>query len=1032
MPREILIVGNGEADGKALIETLQKEYTVVSATGGEEALSALLAASHDIAAVLVDLSLPDMDGCTFVEKVRQNSRISHVPILLTAGEREDALLVKALDAGANSFLYKPCHLGLLLAMLRSCVRQRESANAVDTLPMLLSTIMQSSSDYTFAKDIDFRYICCSPAFVRIAGLDSASETVGKTDYDLFPARMAEQFRKNDIALLTSNQPMVDFDETVYAQDGTMHYCLASKYILRDADGASIGIYGVSHDITKERGALEQLQLVNDGIPGGLATYTIKDGVLSILYCNDGFCTLFGDPRESMETRRNIDPLAWVAADDRAELMRQVHALVENNTPIDVVYRIHAVDGGYRWINQKSSTARHIGDCVQFNAILLDITDRQTAYEQLRISQEENNLAIRHGGNMICRFDVAKRSLTLSEDVARKYGVSETITDVPDEPVRLGLIAPESVDAYVAFFQAILDGSPSATAIYQQHYSSDWRWIEAKSSTVFSDEGKPVKAIISLFDVTDRIEQETIYKKWQLSMEERAPDSYTLYRCNLNRNVSFEMKDGTLIAFDMDTACGSFNDKAKAYAEQCVYHKDKERYIAFADSDAMLAGYYRGKRTDVLEYRELIPGGAAYRWLRLTVDLAEYPNSTDVEAYLMYEDIDGEKQEELQAKARTENDPLTGILNRATFKARVNESIRLSKPDAVHALLMLDIDGFKLVNDVFGHGAGDQTLIDLAAQLQKNIRRDDFAGRLGGDEFVVFLNDIPNEKIVAMKAQQICDIARKNYSVEVQTSGSVGIALYPKDGKDFESLYQNADATLYYVKGNGKNNFAFYHDDMADSNGGEAREASGEVALKKQDIKRRMLIVDDNQASCKLLTRLFEEDFRVDVVYDGASALTKIHHYGASLSVVLLDLMMPGMDGYAVLERMQRDASTKGIPVVVITGSDDRETILKVISGGASDLVTKPIDPDILRIRVNAAINKVENERLRAQNSVLSMLNDEISSYQTALEQLGMAVIVNYWIHGSYLYSPSVSTMFAGNYDNRKLWMILLSDMVATR
>ena len=182
---------------------------------------------------------------------------------------------------------------------------------------------------------------------------------------------------------------------------------------------------------------------------------------------------------------------------------------------------------------------------------------------------------------------------------------------------------------------------------------------------------------------------------------------------------------------------------------------------------------------------------------------------------MYEDIDENKRKELRTRELAETDPLTGVLNRAAFAARTDQIIHSSKADAKHTLLMMDIDGFKLVNDAFGHEAGDRTLIDVANALRSVLRRDDIVGRLGGDEFVVFMNDIPSDAVAANKAKQICALMRKVYSLEVQTSGSVGIAMFPRDGSDFDTLYKKADSALYHVKGSGKDNYSFYHEKMED-------------------------------------------------------------------------------------------------------------------------------------------------------------------------------------------------------------------------
>ena len=191
-----------------------------------------------------------------------------------------------------------------------------------------------------------------------------------------------------------------------------------------------------------------------------------------------------------------------------------------------------------------------------------------------------------------------------------------------------------------------------------------------------------------------------------------------------------------------------------------------------------------------------------------------PYTSDVDAYLLFEDIDAEKKRELKMKEMSETDALTGILNRATFAAQVDLTLHNAKPGSCYALLMLDVDGFKLVNDVFGHAAGDQSLVEIAGALRSVTRHDDLVARLGGDEFVLFLSDVPDHQAAAMKAKQICRLVRRSFGADVRISGSVGIAIAPIDGMDFHALYQKADAALYHVKGSGKDGFSFYEGDMA--------------------------------------------------------------------------------------------------------------------------------------------------------------------------------------------------------------------------
>ena len=405
----------------------------------------------------------------------------------------------------------------------------------------------------------------------------------------------------------------------------------------------------------------------------------------------------------------------------------------------------------------------------------------------------------------------------------------------------------------------------------------------------------------------------------------------------------------------------------------------------------------------------------------------------MEAYLLFEDVDAIKKAELGALERTECDPLTGAMNRESMRARVAYVLQTAKPGAKHALLLLGLDGFAKVNEAFGQSAGDQALIDVAESLRAALRHSDLLARLDGDRFAVLLNDIPGDAIAGNKAKQLRALTRRSFSAEVELSASAGIAIAPRDGTDFGTLCERAAAAMAHVKGLGRDSYAFYHEDMADveppaPEPSEEKPAATVSTLSAR--KRRMLIVDDNRMTHVLLTGIFAEEFVIEKVKDGNAAMIRLRHYGSSISVVLLDLMMPGMDGFEVLARMKNAPELRGIPVVVVSGDSHRETSLRAIRAGASDFVTKPVDPDVLRIRVQSAIAKAENERLWAKNSFLEMQSAEVTRYRTVLEHSGIVVTEYDWINGVFTYDPGMSCVLAGRYDGRGLWHILLADMVA--
>lgn len=164
--------------------------------------------------------------------------------------------------------------------------------------------------------------------------------------------------------------------------------------------------------------------------------------------------------------------------------------------------------------------------------------------------------------------------------------------------------------------------------------------------------------------------------------------------------------------------------------------------------------------------------------------------------------------------RAERDVLTGLYNREATRRRVNLLLSnpSAKPDTISALLMIDLDNFKMVNDTYGHLFGDEFLTRTAAKIRNRFRSNDIIGRIGGDEFTVYIDSIPNVELVEKRCTQLLEVLQETFSEEdanVHVSASIGVALVPEHGNTLTELYNKADQALYRAKKAGKNRFCIY-------------------------------------------------------------------------------------------------------------------------------------------------------------------------------------------------------------------------------
>ena len=203
---------------------------------------------------------------------------------------------------------------------------------------------------------------------------------------------------------------------------------------------------------------------------------------------------------------------------------------------------------------------------------------------------------------------------------------------------------------------------------------------------------------------------------------------------------------------------------------------------------------------------------------------------DDRVFVIISDISDYKQASERVKYLANHDPLTDLPNRYLFNDRLRQAIAHAEREKQFlAVLFLDIDNFKHINDTIGHRAGDQLLQGIASRLLFGIRKADsisristeedterMVARLGGDEFTMLLTDTKNVQAPAMAAQRILTMLSEPFVIgaqEVFITTSVGIAVYPLDGKDIDTLLINADVAMYQAKNNGRNNYQYYSESM---------------------------------------------------------------------------------------------------------------------------------------------------------------------------------------------------------------------------
>lgn len=240
----------------------------------------------------------------------------------------------------------------------------------------------------------------------------------------------------------------------------------------------------------------------------------------------------------------------------------------------------------------------------------------------------------------------------------------------------------------------------------------------------------------------------------------------------------------------------------------IHEMDRNKYSNWWH--ASFRGTEEEKRAvRAIEYRAMTPSGD-YKWFKSTVTPVVNRKNQIVKIIGRVKDIDERKSREQYMHNLTTIDSLTGLTNRRCTEIKIDRYINEEK--GYGALLMIDIDDFKQVNDQYGHMVGDQTLLKFASILRGACSEKDIIGRIGGDEFVVFLRKTDSKKAIIDKAEQIINSINQGIYESndmFKATASIGIAVYPNHGKRFTILWTNADKALYRIKNSGKNTYSFY-------------------------------------------------------------------------------------------------------------------------------------------------------------------------------------------------------------------------------
>ncbi len=477
------------------------------------------------------------------------------------------------------------------------------------------------------------------------------------------------------------------------------------------------------------------------------------------------------------------------------------------TPFEMEYRLRRHDGEYRWIidtgrpiyDQSGEFAGYIGSC-------LDITDRRNTEAQLReremrmtsllASMGEGVIMRDAQGTLLMHNAAAEQILSLSAEEMRGWNMHSgpvTYLNEDEEPATV-----EQIPA----MQALATGKPQAGMLGVDRKDGSRRWLWTNAVPLFGEESDTPQAVVTtIADITARRDN-----------EEQLQLAWTVFRNSVEAIIITDARQRILSVNRAFTDVTGYSaDEALGMTPRLLKsgHQDRSFYEAMW-RDIESHGFWQGEIHDRRKDGTLYPSALSIS--------AVHDKAGRITHYVaVFSDITERKASEARIAFLAQHDSLTGLPNRALLHDRLDQALaNAARRGKRIALLFLDLDRFKTINDSLGHMMGDQLLQGVAVRLSSCIRDTDTVSRQGGDEFLIVLTDVEVPDDAARVAEKILDRLRPPFDIDGQqlgTSFSIGIALYPEDGNTPESLMKNADTAMYHAKENGRNTYRFFDERM---------------------------------------------------------------------------------------------------------------------------------------------------------------------------------------------------------------------------
>ena len=585
----------------------------------------------------------------------------------------------------------------------------------------------------------------------------------------------------------------------------------TTYLSSLADGRQISL-GMVYDVTEERLALESLQesesrfrLMADSAPMMIWQTEKINGAT---FFNKTWIDFIGKPVEEL---LNYGWVNFVHPDDRVKV---VESFINNTflqTSKQVLeFRLKKHNGQYRWIyNRGTPRFTEKGDFIGFISSSLDITERKIAEEKIKESEANLQAIFNSSIQSYILLDKEYRVQAFNNK-ANSYSQALFKKDMYKNTLIFDYIFAQDKDLLIELFQTALLGQ-FTTFEYEMVFSPTHAiWLEMNYLPVYEDENI-IGVCLSTLDITDRKKSEQEIKNSAHFIEKIAdssPNMLYLLDVQKDRFIYINRAWESILGFDLEYIK---TVSAQEFFAKQIKPQYLEKYLSNSN--------FSEENVQITTELQFLDQNDNWRWIQTSEIVFSKNADGSVKQILgTSQDITSRKEMEEKLIHDAFYDTLTHLPNRRFFLDELKKCLdyKNENPNYFFAVLFMDLDRFKFVNDSLGHSIGDQLLIAVSKRLKYAIKPTDLVARLGGDEFIILIKDLKTVREVVKIAESIHKQISQPFLLQkfnISTTSSIGIAPANKNYTDAENILRDADTAMYRAKFKGRNTYAIFNQEM---------------------------------------------------------------------------------------------------------------------------------------------------------------------------------------------------------------------------